>query len=135
MSVHRKLLDELRALLEGSTAKLSLDSQVDIIVKEIAPSFKPRTHPGFHALLKAVIKDLLQGRALGVEDLADLLTLKESSLDFESSLDLIRDAQVCLSHLDRDGLLLICFKSQDIPEARQISAYRTVWRRLYIRDE
>ncbi|KAL5532748.1 hypothetical protein ACEPAF_4522 [Sanghuangporus sanghuang] len=116
VSVHHKLFDELRAFLEGSKAKLSLDSQVDIIIKGIAPSLKAKTHPGFCAQLKSSVKELLQDRALKVEDLVDVLTLKESTLDFEISLELVKEAR-------------------DIPEARQLSAYRTVWRRIYIRDD
>lgn len=80
----------------GSKAKMSLDNQVDIIVKAVAPSLKAKSYPGFYAEFRAFVKELLQDHALGVEDLIDVLTLKESSLDFETALELIKNAKVCL---------------------------------------
>lgn len=116
ISVHKKLIDELRAPLAGSKIRQSLESQVDIITKTIAPSLKAKLYPGFYSELRSCIKSLLQNHALGVEDLIDVLTLKESTLDFVVALQLIQN-------------------TKSIPEARRVSAKRTIWRRIYIHDD
>ena len=94
ISVHKKLIDELRAPLAGSKIRQSLESQVDIITKTIAPSLKAKLYPGFYSELRSCIKSLLQNHALGVEDLIDVLTLKESTLDFVVALQLIQNTKV-----------------------------------------
>ncbi|KAI5123360.1 hypothetical protein M0805_001781 [Coniferiporia weirii] len=116
VSVHQKLIGELRATLVGSKARQSLESQVDTVVKAIAPLLKGRSLPAFLSEFKACIKALLQDHVLGVEDVVDILTLRNSSPDFATALELIKNAK-------------------DIPEARKNSAFRTVWRRIYIHDD
>jgi len=68
------------------------------------------------ALFKQCVKTLLQGNTLGVEDMVDVLTLKDKPTDQAIAVYLILTAQ-------------------GVPEARQVSAFRTAWRRIYIHDE
>ncbi|KAH8116942.1 Non-repetitive/WGA-negative nucleoporin C-terminal-domain-containing protein [Phellopilus nigrolimitatus] len=116
VSVHQKLIEELRATLAGSKARQSLEHQVDTVVKAVAPSLKARTYPAFLAEFRACVKALLQNHVLGVEDIVDVLTLREDSLEYATALELIKNAK-------------------NIPEGRQLSAFRTVWRRIYIHDD
>ncbi|EJD02313.1 uncharacterized protein FOMMEDRAFT_124682 [Fomitiporia mediterranea MF3/22] len=116
VSVHDKLIEELRAPLAGSKQRQSLENQADAIMKAVAPALKPKTYSGFHSEFKASVKEVLQNHALRVEDLIDILTLKESTLDFETALALIKNAK-------------------NLPEARQLSCFRTIWRRIYIHDD
>ena len=86
------------------------------MLKAVAPSLKPKTYPGLHSEFKANVKELLQNRALEVEDLVDMLTLREDKLEFGTALELVKNVK-------------------RIPDARKLSAFRTVWRRIYIHDE
>ncbi|THH12017.1 hypothetical protein EW145_g257 [Phellinidium pouzarii] len=116
VSVHQKHIKELRIILAGSKVRQSLESQVDSVVKIIAPSLGRRAFPAFLAEFKTCIKALLQNHVLGVEDISDVLTLKENAPDFPTALELVKNAN-------------------GIPEARKLSAFRTVWRRIYIHDD
>jgi len=62
---------------------------------------------------------LLQGKALSDEELVDLLSLKdndETPDDFYAALQILA-------------------KAKGLPEARQLHAFRSVWRRIYLHDE
>ncbi|KAF5315570.1 hypothetical protein D9611_004731 [Ephemerocybe angulata] len=118
VSVHDALIEEFRAALETVRGRHSLESQVDIIVKAKAPSLKETR--GFAMCFKDLLKHLLQGKALSIEDAVDLLTLKDNDIttftDFAVALQLLKSAT-------------------DIPEGRRASAFRTVWRRVYLNDD
>ncbi|KAJ2920658.1 hypothetical protein H1R20_g16437, partial [Candolleomyces eurysporus] len=117
VSVHDALLTEFRTALESVRGRHSLESQVDIIIKAKAPELLEAK--GFANCFKDLLKHLLQGKALPIEDAVDLLTLKDNSesiADFATALHLLASAS-------------------DIPEARRISAFRTVWRRVYLHDD
>ncbi|RXW20887.1 hypothetical protein EST38_g4970 [Candolleomyces aberdarensis] len=117
VSVHDALLTEFRTALESVRGRHSLESQVDIIIKAKAPELLEAK--GFANCFKDLLKHLLQGKALPIEDAVDLLTLKDNSesiADFATALHLLASAS-------------------DIPEARRVSAFRTVWRRVYLHDD
>lgn len=79
---------------------------------------------------------MLQGKALSVEDAADVLSLKDndSSLeDYVTAVHLISRAPVSAERHAKAVADLVSVQS--LPEARQISAVKTIWRRIYIHDE
>lgn len=117
VSVHDALISGFRSALEGVRGRHSLDSQADIIIRAKAPGVTQTR--GFAYCFKDLLKQLLQGKALSIEDAVDLLTLKdnsESQEDFATALTLLKS-----------GL--------DIPEGRRVAAFRTVWRRVYLNDD
>ncbi|TFK42541.1 hypothetical protein BDQ12DRAFT_732185 [Crucibulum laeve] len=118
VSVHESMLQEFRSALEGVRGRHSLDSQIDIIVKAKASGLVEKK--AFIHVFKDLIRQLLQGKALSIEDAVDLLTLKdvsESKEEYSMALEI-------LSRVTHDQL----------PDARRLSAFRTVWRRIYIHD-
>ncbi|TEB36359.1 hypothetical protein FA13DRAFT_1727949 [Coprinellus micaceus] len=128
VSVHQTLITELRSALEGVTGRRSLDNQVDIIIK--AKARKLRETKGFASVYKDLVKQLLQGKALSIEDAVDLLTLKDNLLvlndDGEYEVETVRDYATALYLLS---------SAHDLPEARKKSTFRTVWRRVYLNDD
>ncbi|TDL24789.1 hypothetical protein BD410DRAFT_813702 [Rickenella mellea] len=114
ISVHLKLIDELKESLSTARQKQSLESQVDAIVKTNATKIGHRH--AFLTIFKRCVKDLLQGRVLSVEDIVDVLTLKDKPTDQSTALTLIKN-------------------TKDVPEARRLAAYRTAWRRIFIHDD
>ncbi|KAL0570251.1 hypothetical protein V5O48_011713 [Marasmius crinis-equi] len=116
VSVHESLLEEFRAVLSKLRGKKSLDTQVEAVIKERASMLADRNE--LVLIFKNLVRDLLQGKSLSIEDAVDVLTLKdnkESSQDYATALHLLARCQ--------------------LPEARKISAFRTVWRRVYIHDD
>jgi nuclear pore complex protein Nup133 len=75
-----------------------LDNQVDIIIK--AKARKLRETKGFASVYKDLVKQLLQGKALSIEDAVDLLTLKDNLLvlndDGEYEVETVRDYATAL---------------------------------------
>ncbi|KAK7054841.1 hypothetical protein VNI00_003304 [Paramarasmius palmivorus] len=136
VSVHEALLDEFKAVLEKLRGKRSLDTQVDIIINERASTLSDRPELAHvrlpfdkfqtqtldpiapHQIFKNLVRNLLQGKSLSMEDAVDVLTLKDNY-------DTVQDYSTALHLLARCQL----------PEARKISAFRTVWRRIYIHDD
>lgn len=101
ISVHEALATELRGALEGVTGRRSLDNQVDIIIK--AKATKLKETKAFASVFKDLTKQLLQGKALSIEDAVDLLTLKdnddyekETVRDYATALHLLQGAHVSL---------------------------------------
>jgi len=117
VSVHEGLVQELRSVLVTVRTRQSIDGQVDTIFNAKGSSLAGRT--AFTHIFKDLLRQLLQGKALSIEDLVELLTLKdntESVEDFATSLQLLSSLK-------------------DLPEARLTSAIRTVWRRVYLHDD
>jgi nuclear pore complex protein Nup133 len=72
-------------------------------------------------LFKQLVKNLLTGKALSIEDMVDLLTLKDNTdgdapVDYATALHLLAQAK-------------------DLPAARQQAAFCSVWRRVYTHDK
>ncbi|KAK1236521.1 hypothetical protein PQX77_000214 [Marasmius sp. AFHP31] len=134
VSVHESLLEEFKAVLSKLRGKKSLDTQVETIMRERAMTLLDRNElvlvcnfgsTAWRGLMevtlqifKNLVRDLLQGKSLSIEDAVDVLTLKDnkdSAQDYSTALQLLARCQ--------------------LPEARKISAFRTVWRRIYIHDD
>ncbi|KAJ3755523.1 hypothetical protein EV360DRAFT_96127 [Lentinula raphanica] len=116
VSVHEALLDEFKAVVANMRSRRSLDTQVDTILKEKATLlFEKRELTN---IFRNLVKDLLQGKALSVEDTVDVLMLKDN---FET----MGDYATALH-------LLAC---GNLPGARKHAAFRTVWRRIYLHDD
>jgi len=116
VSVHDSLLSDFKTALPSGRGKQSLDSQVDAIISVKAPSVKETR--SLAKCFKDILKQLLQGKALSVEDAVDLLSLKDNSnslADYATALKLLVSA--------------------DIPAGRKQYAFRTAWRRVYLHDD
>ncbi|KAF8910963.1 methyltransferase type 11 [Gymnopilus junonius] len=134
VSVHESLLHEFRSVLVTVRTRQSIDSQVDTILNVKGSSLAGKT--AFAHIFRDLLRQLLQGKALSIEDLVELLTLKdnaESVDDFARSLQLLSSLKVCRFIAIEHSILTNCFK--DLPEARLTSATRTVWRRVYLHDD
>ncbi|KAJ7632668.1 hypothetical protein FB45DRAFT_978375 [Roridomyces roridus] len=101
VSVHQALLDEFRPVLESLRGRQSLEAQIDAII------------------FKDLVRQLLQGNALSMEDTVDVLTLKDNTTSVE----------------DYTTALHLLARVQNLPEARRMSAFRSVWRRIYNHDD
>ncbi|KAF8964670.1 hypothetical protein BDZ97DRAFT_1660027 [Flammula alnicola] len=117
VSVHEGLLQEFRSVLVSVRTRQSIDGQVDAIVKAKGSKIAGKT--AFLHIFKDMLRQLLQGKALPIEDIMELLTLKDNSEsveDYATSLHLLNSVT-------------------NLPEARKVSAIRTVWRRVYLHDD
>ncbi|PSR74094.1 hypothetical protein PHLCEN_2v10050 [Hermanssonia centrifuga] len=95
VSVHERLIDELRTALASVRTRQSIDVQVDTITKTKASRLPDRR--ALYAVFKQLVKRLLQGKALSVEDAADVLSLKDNVPnveDYITALHLLYHAQV-----------------------------------------
>ncbi|KAF5377077.1 hypothetical protein D9757_007737 [Collybiopsis confluens] len=116
VGVHEALLEEFNGVITNIRGRRSLDSQVDIIIKEKAAVLTEKPEHAF--IFKNLVKSLLQGKALPIEDTVDILTLKDNT-------DTAGYYATALHLLARCSL----------PETRRQSAFRTVWRRIYLHDD
>ncbi|KAH7871806.1 uncharacterized protein C8R40DRAFT_532912 [Lentinula edodes] len=116
VSVHKALLDEFTAVVANMRGRRSLDTQVDTLIQEKASLLSEK--PELTNIFKSLVKDLLQGKSLSIEDTVDVLTLKDN-------FDSVGDYATALHLLARCNL----------PEARKHAAFRTVWRRIYLHDD
>jgi len=118
ISVHDALLDRFRAVLATHQGKHSHDAQADMVVRAKAKSLANRKVT--LRVFKDLVRQVLQGKALGVEDIVDLLTLKDN--DGEE----MEDYSTALQLLD---------ETKDLPDVRIKGAVRSVWRRIYMHDD
>ncbi len=82
------------------------------------------------------MRTLLQGKVLSLEDAVDVLSLKdneETPEAFAIALKLLIQAHVSPAQIQRMGILTSWL--QQLPDARRASAFRSVWRRVYLHDE
>nr|GAT53189.1 methyltransferase type 11 [Mycena chlorophos] len=117
VSVHQALLEEFKPILDSLRGQHSIDAQIDAIVKSEATRLVDQK--SMTLIFKDLVHQLLQGNALAMEDMVDLLTLKDNSTtlgDYATALHLLA-------------------RVQNLPEARRTSAFRSVWRRIYIHDD
>ncbi|EPQ58276.1 hypothetical protein GLOTRDRAFT_57100 [Gloeophyllum trabeum ATCC 11539] len=118
ISVHENLRDKFKAILSTHHGKMSLDAQVDMIARVTAKSLAGRKP--ILRVFKDLVRQLLQGKALSVEDIVDLLTLKDNTAheiyDYSTALQILSEAK-------------------DLPEVRVQNAMRAVWRRIYSHDD
>ncbi|KAF5373775.1 hypothetical protein D9758_000587 [Tetrapyrgos nigripes] len=116
VSVHQSLLDEFNSVLGNMRGRRSVETQLDTIVKERASKLM-RTRELVH-IFKNFVRELLQGKVLSIEDAVDVLTLKDNvdtPGDYATALHLLARCQ--------------------LPQARKASAFRSVWRRIYLHDD
>ncbi|KAF7294905.1 Methyltransferase type 11 [Mycena indigotica] len=117
VSVHQAIMDEFRPVIESLRGRQSLDAQIEAIVKNEASRLSEQK--SMTLIFKDLVHQLLQGKSLTMEDMVDLLTLKDN-------LTTLGDYTTALHLLAR---------AQNLPEARRSSAFRSVWRRIYIHDD
>ncbi|KAJ7774554.1 hypothetical protein DFH07DRAFT_102982 [Mycena maculata] len=117
VSVHQALLDEFRPVLDSLRGRQSLEAQIDAIVKSEASNLSDQK--ALTLIFKDLVRQLLQGNALSMEDTVDVLTLKDNTISVE----------------DYTTALHLLARVQNLPEARRMSAFRSVWRRIYIHDD
>ncbi|KAJ6502530.1 hypothetical protein C8R45DRAFT_622368 [Mycena sanguinolenta] len=117
VSVHQALLDEFKPVLDSLRGRQSLEAQIDAIVKSEASRLTDQK--ALTLIFKDLVRQLLQGNALSMEDAVDVLTLKDNTTSVE----------------DYTTALHLLARVQNLPEARRMSAFRSVWRRIYIHDD
>ncbi|KAJ8584941.1 hypothetical protein M405DRAFT_746145 [Rhizopogon salebrosus TDB-379] len=120
ISVQEKLLEEFRETFTSlrGKQKQSLDGQVDAVIKAKATRLREEGRKGLLGILRIFVRQVLQGKALSVEDAVDILTLKddEGVGNYATALQLLAHAE-------------------DIPDTRRISSFRRVWCRIYNKDD
>ncbi|KAF8212214.1 hypothetical protein K438DRAFT_1708496 [Mycena galopus ATCC 62051] len=117
VSVHQALLEEFKPVLDSLRGRQSLDAQIDAITKSEASRLTD--YKALALIFKDLVRQLLQGHALSMEDTVDVLTLKDNTTSVE----------------DYTTALHLLARVQNLPEARRMSAFRSVWRRIYIHDD
>ncbi|KAI0957243.1 hypothetical protein AcW1_005700 [Taiwanofungus camphoratus] len=117
VSVHETLIDDLKSALVSVRARQSLEMQVETIAQSKASNLADRR--ALQNVFKKLVRQLLQGKALSMEDVADVLSLKDNT-------DTREDYTTALHLLSR---------AENIPDTRRLSAFRSVWRRIYIHDD
>ncbi|KAI0306443.1 Non-repetitive/WGA-negative nucleoporin C-terminal-domain-containing protein [Multifurca ochricompacta] len=116
VSVHEALTEELKSALASVRSKQSFDRQVETILQQKASAIiDKRVLP---LIFKQLVRSLLQGKALSVEDIVDILSMKDNDTT-------ISDYATALHLLAR---------ADNLPEARRQAAFRSVWRRIYTHD-
>ncbi|KAG1753426.1 hypothetical protein EDB19DRAFT_1892754 [Suillus lakei] len=121
ISVQEKMLDEFReaaSTLRGKQ-KQSLDAQVDAVIRAKGTRLRANRRHGLLGILKIFVRQVLQGKALSVEDTVDVLTLQDNAEGVEN----YATALHLLAH------------AEDIPDARRQSSFRRVWCRIYNHDD
>lgn len=116
VSVYEAIRQECEEVIQKLRGRQSLDAQVEAVVQKKAPSLSKRRM--LESLFRNMIRTLLQGKVLSVEDMADILSLKdnkETAEDYATALHLIAGAR-------------------DIPESRKLKQFYAVWRRIYLHD-
>lgn len=113
--MHEALLEEFKTALSGMRGKQSLENQIDTIVKKktsllsnkkalaiVIDIFLFRRAAGsdvIFQIFRELVRALLQGKALPIEDAVDVLTLKDNSStpeDFATALHLLARVKVCI---------------------------------------
>ncbi|KAJ6630853.1 hypothetical protein B0H10DRAFT_2160229 [Mycena sp. CBHHK59/15] len=117
VSVHQALIEEFKPVLDSLRGRQSLEAQIDAIVQSEASRLSDQK--ALALLFKDLVRQLLQGNALSMEDAVDVLTLKDNITTVE----------------DYTTALHLLARVQNLPEARRMSAFRSVWRRIYIHDD
>ncbi|KAF7796966.1 hypothetical protein EIP86_008154 [Pleurotus ostreatoroseus] len=116
VSVHERLLEELHSVLTSARSRQSLDVQAEAASKARASRLQNRK--AFFSIFKQLVKRLMQGKALSTEDAADILSMKDNIPrvdDYITALHVLYHAQ--------------------LPDGRRLSAFRSVWRRIYLHDD
>ncbi|KAH9946079.1 uncharacterized protein BXZ73DRAFT_86275 [Epithele typhae] len=117
VSVHETLITDLKSALVNIRGRQSLEQQIESIAKEKASNLS--TRKAFYNVFKYLVRLLLQGKALSIEDMADALVLKDNTYHVE----------------DYASALQLLARAENLPSARRIHAFQNVWRRIFIHDD
>ncbi|KAI6036255.1 hypothetical protein BKA83DRAFT_108575 [Pisolithus microcarpus] len=99
--------------------KQNQDAQVEAIIRTKASRLKESERKGLISIFKNDVRRILQRKTLSVEDMVDVLTLKDN----EETLG------------DYATALQLLLREEDVPDVRRISAFRRVWCRVYNHDD
>ncbi|KAH9484254.1 Nucleoporin nup132 [Psilocybe cubensis] len=133
VSVLEKLVQDFRSVLVAARARQSIESQINTIIKEKGRQLDSRV--GFVYIFKDLLRTILKGDALSVEDTVDILTLKDNTEtveDFATSLHVLSLAP------EGSGSDVSGIRGKipvEIPARRKESALHTIWRRIYLQDD
>lgn len=121
ISVQEKILQEFREAVSSlrGKQKQSLDAQVDAVIRAKGTRLKGDRRHGLLGIMKIFVRQVLQGKALSLEDAADVLTLQDNAESVEN----YATALHLLAH------------AEDIPDARRQSSFKRVWCRIYNHDD
>ncbi|KIY43404.1 hypothetical protein FISHEDRAFT_52783 [Fistulina hepatica ATCC 64428] len=133
IGVQQTLAADFRSINEGSGR--SMENQLRIIVE--ARAARLSSTPILETIFKSISRQLLSGTPLSTEDVVDLLTLQDNAEPaersrFATALDLLASVE---SKPIPGEYRVINSHAKTMPEARRMSAFRTVWRRIYINDD
>ncbi|CAK5277413.1 unnamed protein product [Mycena citricolor] len=117
VSVHHALLEEFQPIIDSLRSRRTMEEQIDAIVKKDASRLAEQ--PAMTQIFRDLVRQLLQGSVLSMEDTIDVLTLKDNVTTVE----------------DYTTALHILSQVQNLPEARKASAFRSIWRRVYLHDD
>ncbi|OCH94941.1 hypothetical protein OBBRIDRAFT_788678 [Obba rivulosa] len=117
VSVHETLIENLKTALSSARTRQSLEKQVEKIATGKAK--KLAEYPGLQNVFRLLVRRLLLGKALSIEDVAELLSLKDNDPEIE----------------DYATALHLLAKVTRLPNTRRLSAFRSVWRRIYLHDD
>lgn len=131
----QRLREELEFSLpqdEVGTVDLDLDDKVRMVVDRLATNLdsaveNEQKRAGSLQLFRRLVHVLLDGRAIGLEDVIDVLTLK----DWPPAGG---DCGIGQSFIE--GLVLMARGGlKELPSGRKLNALRAIWRRVYLCDE
>ncbi|KAI0636924.1 Non-repetitive/WGA-negative nucleoporin C-terminal-domain-containing protein [Trametes polyzona] len=117
VSVHETLIEDLKSALASVRSRQSLEMQVETITQKRAGNLSNRK--GLYNVFKFFVRQLLQGKALSVEDMAEVLSLKDNYGKVE----------------DYVTALHLLARAENVPSSRRLSVFKNVWRRIYIHDD
>ncbi|KAI0670336.1 Non-repetitive/WGA-negative nucleoporin C-terminal-domain-containing protein [Trametes maxima] len=117
VSVHETLIDDLKSALASARQRQSLEAQVETIATKKAGNLSSRR--ALYNAFKYLVRQLLLGKALSVEDVAEVLSLKDNYERVE----------------DYTTALHLLARAENIPSTRRLSIFRNVWRRIFIHDD
>jgi len=135
LAVMQRLGEELESSLpqgETGTVDTDLDQKVHMVVDRLATNLdsaveNEQKRPGSLQLFRRLVHVLLDGRTIGLEDVVDVLTLK----DWPPAGG---DRGIGQSFIE--GLVLMARSGlKELPSGRKLNALRAIWRRVYICDK
>ena len=135
LAVMQRLREELESTLpqdEVGTRNPDLDDKVHMVVAPLTTNLNSaveneQKRTGLLQLFKRLVHVLLDGRTIGLEDVIDVLTLK----DWPPAGG---DRGIGQSFVE--GLILMLRSGlKELPSGRKLNALRAIWRRIYICDK
>ncbi|KAI6103387.1 hypothetical protein F5141DRAFT_205422 [Pisolithus sp. B1] len=121
IAVQEKLFKDFQNALGSlrGKQKQNQDAQVEAVIRTKASKLKESERKGLISVFKNDVRRILQRKTLSVEDMVDVLTLKDNE-------ETVGDYATALQLLLRE---------EDVPDVRRISAFRRIWCRVYNHDD